>query len=159
AVMSNKEWVALAKALDHAEWLEDERFKTPELRDLNIDARLQLTQDVLQTRTTEEWLERLEAAGVPCAPVLTRHQVIAHPHVLAGDILLESNHPVAGRLRQTRTAARFEVPTVIRRGAPRLGEHNVEVLSELGLTQTEIGELGSEGVIGTPAQAHGGVRQ
>ena len=153
AVMSNKEWVALAKALGHPEWLEDERFKTPELRDLNIDARLQMTQDVLKSRTTEEWLERLEAAGVPCAPVLTRDQVIAHPHVLAGDILLESEHPAAGRLRQTRTAARFETPTVIRRGAPRLGEHNGEILGELGLTEAEIGELGRHGAIGPLAAA------
>ena len=153
AVMSNKEWTALAKAVGHPEWLEDARFKTPELRDLNIDARLGLIQDVLKTRTTEEWLERLEAAGVPCAPVLTRDQVIAHPHVLAGDILLESDHPAAGRLRQTRTAARFETPTVIRHGAPRLGEHTGEILRELGLTEAEIGELGRHGAIGPPAAA------
>ena len=108
---------------------------------------------MLKTRTTEEWLERLEAASVPCAPVLTRDQVIAHPHVLAGDILLESDHPAAGRLRQTRTAARFETPTVIRRGAPRLGEHTGEILRELGLTEAEIGELGRHGAIGPPAAA------
>ena len=112
---------------------------------------------MLKTRTTAEWLERLEAAGVPCAPVLTRDQVIAHPHVLAGDILLESDHPAAGRLRQTRTAARFETPTVIRQGAPRLGEHNGEILRELGLTEAEIGELGRHGAIG-PRQRHRAAR-
>jgi crotonobetainyl-CoA:carnitine CoA-transferase CaiB-like acyl-CoA transferase len=153
AVMSNKEWVSLAKALGHPEWLEDERFKTPEQRDLNIDARLQMTQDVLKSRATEEWLEHLEAAGVPCAPVLTRDQVIAHPHVLAGDILLESDHPAAGRLRQTRTAARFETPTVVRRGAPKLGEHTGEILRELGVSEAEIGELGRQGAIGSPPAA------
>jgi crotonobetainyl-CoA:carnitine CoA-transferase CaiB-like acyl-CoA transferase len=65
--MSNKEWTALARAVGHLEWLKDPRFATPELRDRNIDARLQLIQDVLKTRTTEEWLERLMAEGVPCA--------------------------------------------------------------------------------------------
>ena len=87
AVMSNKEWTALTRALERPEWLDDPRFKTPALRDQNIDDRLQMTQDVLKSRTTEEWLERLEAEGVPCAPVLTRDQVIAHPQVLASNIL------------------------------------------------------------------------
>jgi crotonobetainyl-CoA:carnitine CoA-transferase CaiB-like acyl-CoA transferase len=148
AVMTNKEWAALARALGKPEWLEDERFKTPALRDQNIDARLEMTQEVLKTRTTAEWLERMEAEGVPCAPVLTREQIIAHPQIAAAGILLESDHPVAGRIRQTRTAARFEAPTIVRYGAPRLGEHTGEVLSELGLAQQEIDALRSEGVIG-----------
>jgi len=148
AVMTNKEWAALTRALGRSEWREDPRFTTPALRDSNIDVRLQLTQDVLKTRTTEEWLGRLESEGVPCAPVLTRNQVIAHPQVLASGILLESDHPSAGRLRQTRTAARFETPMVVRYGAPRLGEHTGEVLAELGLSPADIAALHRERVIG-----------
>ena len=153
AVMSDKEWAALARAVDHPEWLEDPRFKTPALRDQNIDARLQLTQDVLKTRTTEVWLERLTAEGVPCAPVLTRDQIAQHPHVLESGILLESEHPIAGRLRQTRTAARFETPTVVRHGAPGLGEHSDQILAELRFTDAQIAELRSERVVGpSPAR-------
>jgi crotonobetainyl-CoA:carnitine CoA-transferase CaiB-like acyl-CoA transferase len=148
AVMTDKEWVALARALEHPQWLDDPRFKTPALREQNIDARLQMTQDVLRTRTTEEWLQRLGREGVPCAPVLTRDQVINHPQVLASNILLESDHPTAGRLRQTRAAARFATEMVVRRGAPRLGEHNREVLTELGLSNDEIMELRQQSVIG-----------
>jgi crotonobetainyl-CoA:carnitine CoA-transferase CaiB-like acyl-CoA transferase len=151
AVMSNKEWAALARALERPHWLDDERFKTPELRDRNIDARLEMTQAVLKERTTAEWLERLEAEGVPCAPVLTRDQVIAHPQIAASGILLESEHPIAGRLRQTRTAARFATPTVIRCGAPRLGEHTDEVLRDLGLSPAEIADLQRDRVIAAPA--------
>jgi crotonobetainyl-CoA:carnitine CoA-transferase CaiB-like acyl-CoA transferase len=154
AVMTNKEWLALTRALERPEWLEDQRFQTPALRDQNIDARLELTQQVLKTRTTEDWLQRLEAAGVPCAPVLTRAQVIAHPQIRASGILLESEHPSAGRLRQTRTAARFDTPTLIRRGAPHLGEHSREILAELGLTDAAIEALRHEGIIrtqGSPA--------
>jgi crotonobetainyl-CoA:carnitine CoA-transferase CaiB-like acyl-CoA transferase len=147
AVMTNKEWAALTRALERPDWLQDGRFSTPALRDQNIDARLQMTQDVLRTRTTEEWLQRLEAAGVPCAPVLTREQVIKHPQIIASGILLESEHPSAGRLRQTRAAARFATPTVIRRGAPRLGEHSQEILAELGLTETAIEALRCERII------------
>jgi crotonobetainyl-CoA:carnitine CoA-transferase CaiB-like acyl-CoA transferase len=153
AVMTNKEWAALTRALGKPEWLKDERFATPALRDQNIDTRLQMTQEVLRTRTTQEWLERLEAEGVPCAPVLTRDQVIAHPQILASGILLESDHPVAGRLRQTRTAARFEAPTVIRHAAPRLGEHTEEVLAELGLSRDEMAALRQQRVVGEKRMA------
>lgn len=149
AVMGNKEWTALTRALERPEWLDDARFKTPDLRDQNIDARLQMTQDVLKSRTTEEWLERLEAEGVPCAPVLTRDQVINHPQVIASKILMETEHPVVGRLRQTRPAARFtKTPPQYRRGAPLLGEHTAEVLGELGLSGQDIGALQKSGVIG-----------
>jgi crotonobetainyl-CoA:carnitine CoA-transferase CaiB-like acyl-CoA transferase len=146
AVMTNKEWVNLTRALQRPEWLEDPRFSTPASRDQNIDTRLAMTQEVLKTRTTEEWLERLEAEGVPCAPVLTRDQVIAHPQIAASGILLESDHPVAGRLRQTRTAARFATPTVVRYGAPLLGEHNGEVFAELGLSREQVAVLQKQGV-------------
>jgi crotonobetainyl-CoA:carnitine CoA-transferase CaiB-like acyl-CoA transferase len=152
AVMGDKEWAALTRALERPQWLDDPRFKTAELRDQNIDARLQMTQDVLQGRTTGEWLARLEAEGVPCAPVLTRDQVIAHPQVLASGILMESEHPVAGRLRQTRAAARFsQTSTMLRRGAPRLGEHTGEILRELGISDEDIRRLQRDKVVGGDA--------
>ena len=137
AVMSDKEWANLTRAFERPEWLEDPRFKTPALRDQNINARLAMIQEVLRTRTTAEWMARLEAADVPCAPALTRSEVIDHPQVLASEILLESDHPVAGRLRQTRPAARYSAtPPELRRGAPQLGEHGDEILRELGLSRT-----------------------
>ena len=69
--------------------------------------------------------------------------------MVASEIVIEREHPVAGRLRQTRTAARFEgTPADIRKGAPRLGEHNNEVLSELGLSESEIAELRNCGAVG-----------
>ena len=149
AVMSDKEWAALTRALERPEWLEDPRFKTPALRDQNINDRLAMTQEVLKTRSSETWLRRLEAEQVPCAPVLTRSQAIAHPQVLASGILLQSEHPFAGTLRQARAAARFsETPTSLRRGAPRLGEHTEEVLRELGLAADEIDGLRRRGIIG-----------
>src|SRR6185295_3515553 len=131
------------------EWLDDPRFKTPALRDQNINDRLQMTQDVLKTRTTEEWLARLETEAVPCAPVLTRDQVIAHPQVQASNILMETEHPVVGRLRQTRPAARFtKTPPQYCRGAPLHGEHTAEVLAELGLTSADVGALQNKGIVG-----------
>ena len=149
AVMSNREWLALTRAFDKPEWLEDPRFKTPALRDQNIDDRLELIQEVLATKTTEEWLERLEAEGVPCAPVLTRNALLEHPQIVASGTAIETDHPDAGRLRQARPAARFEgTPSEIRRGAPQLGAHTDEVLAEAGLTGAEIESLRTAKVVG-----------
>ena len=147
AVMTNAQWEALCHAFDHTEWLEDPRFSTTELRDINIDARLGLIQAVLETQTTGHWMALLEEAGVPCAPVLNRSELMDHPQVQASGIIEENEHPKAGLLRQTRNAARFSVTeTEFRRGA-QLGEHTREVLAEAGFSEEEIKALDTEGAI------------
>jgi crotonobetainyl-CoA:carnitine CoA-transferase CaiB-like acyl-CoA transferase len=149
AVVTDRQWQGLTRALETPEWLEDERFKTPALRAQNIDARLQMTQDVLIGRTSAEWLERLTKADVPCGPVLTRNQMIRHPHIAALELLEEYDHPQAGRLRQARNAARFAgTPASIRRPAPVLGQHPEEVLTEIGYTASEIARLRAAGAAG-----------
>jgi crotonobetainyl-CoA:carnitine CoA-transferase CaiB-like acyl-CoA transferase len=108
----------------------------------HINERLLLTQDALRTRPSDEWLERLTSEGVPCAPVLTRTEMLAHPQIHANEIVVETDHSIAGRLRQARPAARFSAtPASIRAGAPALGEHTRAVLSELGYTPDEIDSL------------------
>jgi crotonobetainyl-CoA:carnitine CoA-transferase CaiB-like acyl-CoA transferase len=148
AVQTDRQWKALTRALDRPEWLEDERFKTAGLRQQNIDERLELTQEVLKTRSAGEWLIRLESEGVPCAPVLTRSQLISHPQVLENGIVVETEHPVAGPLRQARAAARFSrTPVTFRRGAPRLGEDTAAVLKEAGYTYEAIEALARDGAV------------
>jgi crotonobetainyl-CoA:carnitine CoA-transferase CaiB-like acyl-CoA transferase len=150
AIMSNKEWIGLTKALERTEWLEDERFATPSARDKHVNERLLMTQEVLKTRTTAEWMLRLEANDVPCAPALKRSEVIQHPQVVAAQTIVEVDHHAAGRLRQARSPARFErTPSSIRCGAPLLGEHNDEVLSELGYSESTRSELRAGRIIGS----------
>ena len=148
AVMSDREWRGLTRALERPAWLDDARFLTPALRDQNIDARLDLIQSVLLERPASEWLERLEAENVPCAPVLTRTAMLAHPQVAANEIVQVYAHPDAGPLRQARPAAQFsQTPAAVLRGAPRLGEHTAEILAEAGVAAADIDELTAAGVI------------
>jgi len=142
AVQSDKEWSGLCRAFDKPEWLTDPRFASAALRHQNIDIRLQMTQDVLRTDSSSHWLQRLEAQDVPCAPVLTRKEVIRHPQIVANQTIIEHDHPVAGTLRQARPAPLFSAtPTSYRIPAPALGEHTREVLLGSGLSDKEISKL------------------
>ncbi len=149
--VSDAEWRGMCRALERPEWLDDPRFATPTSRIVNVAARLELTAEVLRTRTTAEWLERLDRESVPCAPILTREQVLTHPQIVENEILEELDHPAAGRIRQPRPAARFaETPARIQRHAPGLGEHSHEVLRELGVPEGELARLTAARVIGQP---------
>ena len=148
SVMANDQWQGLCHALGHPEWLDDERFKTPAGRDRHANERLELTQEALLDKTAEEWLEILEAAGVPCAPVLTRADMVRHAQVEASGIVVETDHPHAGRLRQARNAARFAVTVPeIRRGAPHLGEHTMDILDDLGYDEDRREALLANGIV------------
>ena len=149
AVQTDKQWRGLTEALDRPEWLDDPRFRTQELRQVNIDDRLSLTQEVLKTNSSAHWLARLEAADIPCVPVLTRNQMIGNEQIAANGIVIETEHPDAGRLRQARPAALFsETPTAAPRPAPRLGADAEEVLGEAGFDAAEIAALREAGALG-----------
>jgi len=148
AVQSNKEWANLCCAFGKPEWRDDPRFASAALRSDNIDARLRMTQEVLKTATTADWLSRLEREDVPCAPVLRRAEVVRHPQIEANGVVTEVAHPVAGLLRQARQAPVFsKTPAAFRRPAPALGEDTEAVLASAGLTPEEIAALAADGVV------------
>src|SRR5215510_10800156 len=145
-VVSDTEWLGLTRALEHPEWLDDSRFKTVPGRVKYADARLELTAEVLKTKTSAEWLARLDAEQVPCAPVLTREDLLTDPQIAANALIIESEHPQAGRMRQARPAARFnDTPAELRSPAPLLGQHTDEVLTGLGVSSEQLAALRTAG--------------
>jgi crotonobetainyl-CoA:carnitine CoA-transferase CaiB-like acyl-CoA transferase len=145
---SDDEWRALARALEHPEWITDPRFKTPPARERNAEARLELMASVLKTRTSAQWLVRMDNQQVPCAPILNRWDMLHHPQVLENRIVIENDHPHAGRIRQPRPAAQFDgTPTATPKPAPLLGEHTREVLGAIGVQPRELDELYAAGAI------------
>jgi crotonobetainyl-CoA:carnitine CoA-transferase CaiB-like acyl-CoA transferase len=97
--------------------------------------------------TTAEAIGRMEAEKVPCGAVLATHELADDPHVKASGLLVDSEHPVAGPLRQPRPAARFEkTPARLGGPAPTLGQQTDEILEELGHGD-EIEALREAGVV------------
>ncbi|MHC1561482.1 CaiB/BaiF CoA transferase family protein [Actinomycetospora sp. C-140] len=149
STMKDGEWKAFCAAAERPDLLADDRFDTAAKRDENVDERLAAIQEVLRRRPAAEWLEILPAHGVPCAPALRRCELIDHPQIRASGTVVETVHPVAGRLRQARPAPRFsDTPVDPPRGAPLLGQHNDELLAELGLDRSAVDRMVAAGVVG-----------
>jgi crotonobetainyl-CoA:carnitine CoA-transferase CaiB-like acyl-CoA transferase len=137
--ISDSEWQGFCKASGDPELARDERFATPGARFVNATARINKMQEYIGQRTTAEWLERLDAADVPCAPILRRGEIIHNEQVVARGLIEEFDQPTVGRVRQPKPAAIFEVSKAVIGGpAPRVGEHSRVVLRELGYSDSAI---------------------
>ncbi|MEM1432358.1 MAG: CoA transferase, partial [Pseudomonadota bacterium] len=144
---TDRTWTGLSAAVGRPDWLEDPRFATVAAREENKTARLELTQEALLTDTTDNWMTRLGAHDVPCAPVMRRDQVYRHPQVQANGAVVELEHPQAGRIRQARTPARFSnTPTAAGTPARRLGEDTRAVLADAGFGSDAIAKMIADGV-------------
>jgi crotonobetainyl-CoA:carnitine CoA-transferase CaiB-like acyl-CoA transferase len=140
--ISDSEWQGFCRATGDPELAKDERFATPGGRSVNATARINKMQEYIGQHTTAEWLERLDAADVPCAPILRRSEIIHNEQVVARGLIAEIDQPGVGRIRQPKPAARFERNEAVIAGpAPRIGEHSRQVLAELGYDERAIDKM------------------
>lgn len=139
---STKHWLTFFELAGRPELAADERFHTMGGRTKNIGELYQHLSEIMPTRTTAEWLEALEAADVPAAPMNTPEQLFTDPHLTAVGMFPESEHPSEGKVRHIKVPVTFhKTPGGLTRHAPRLGEHSREILDEAGLSEAEINLL------------------
>lgn len=108
---------------------EDPRFKVQADRVKNNKALIALLQEKLKHEPSAHWLAALEAVGIPAGPVLHFDEVFTDPQILAREMVVETEHPVTGKFRTMGVTVKLsDTPGAVTRPAPRLGEHNDEVL-------------------------------
>ena len=131
------------------ELAQDPRFVTNGKRVENRDELTRLLQEVMQRRTTREWVQALEAGGVPNGPINDLAQVYEEPQVQARNIRVEMDHPVAGKLSTVASPMRFsQTPVEYRLAPPTVGQHTDAVLrGVLGKDDAQIAALRDAGVL------------
>ena len=141
-------WERLCAAIGRDDLVTDPRFVEPRDRMSNIDDLVSTLEVTFAQQTSDHWLETLEAAGVPAGPINDLAQVYDDPQVRAREMMVETDHPVAGRVKNIGIPIKLsETPGQFRRPAPTLGQHTDEVLTDLGCSDDEIDKLRSEGVV------------
>ncbi len=146
---TDAQWQSLCRALDRPDLATDTRFADLHGRITHgAEINTELEKEAVKF-TTVDLVQLVEEADVPAAPVNTRDQMIADPHVQYRDIVQESLHPTAGRIRSARSPALFsKTASTHTRHAPLFGEHTDAVLTELlQVSSDELSTLRSEGVI------------
>ncbi len=141
-------WERLVKVLGRPELADDARFRTNGDRMNNLAALTPLIAERLRQRTSAEWIPEFEAAGVPVGPVNKIGDMLADPQVAAREMVLEVDHPRAGRIRALGMPIKFsETSGDLTRPAPLLGEHSREILTGLGYSGAEIEALQRDGAV------------
>jgi formyl-CoA transferase/CoA:oxalate CoA-transferase len=148
AVWVDRMWKPFCHAMGLADLAGDARFATRESRREHRVALVAQLEPRFRDHTVAEWMARLEAADVLCAPINTYADLDADPQIRATGMFLEQDHPRAGRVRTLGTPVRLEkTPGTLRRAAPALGEDSEAVLREAGLDAAEVDRLRQAGVI------------
>ena len=141
-------WERLCVAIGRDELVADPRFVEPRDRMNNVDELVSTLEGTFAQHTSDHWLEILEAADVPAGPINDLAQVYNDPQVRAREMMVETDHPVAGRVKNIGIPIKLsETPGRLQRPAPTLGQHTDEVLRDLGCLPDQIEKLRAEGVV------------
>ena len=143
---NQKLWKQLCESIHRPELFEDSRFKTNPLRLAN---RLELATELEKTfvqKDSDEWVNLLLAAGIPAGPINTYPQAFNSDHGQHRNMRMEIDHPIEGKVPNIGFAVKMNgTPQQVRRHPPLLGEHNDEILAELGISNEALNKLKAGG--------------
>ena len=141
-------WTRFCKALGHEEWLADPDFADEPARARNRGKLNAAISQVSATRTTAQWIEVLNEAGVPSGPIYTMDQVFADPQVRHLEAAAAVRHPQLGEVRLVNQVVKLSrTPARMATATPELGEHTDEILAELGYAPAEVEGLRSRKIV------------
>src|SRR3984885_8703115 len=146
-VYNDKQWENFFKATGRDDLRQNPKFATFAARAVNIDMVYAELARILQTRTTAEWTELLDAADVPVLPMHDLESMLSDPHLVATNYFPVVDHPTEGAIRNMKVSATWsETPAEPTRLAPRLNQHGAEILREAGFSAEEIAAMVRDGV-------------
>jgi len=141
-------WKRLCDAIGRPDLMDDPRFKSAEGRAANRAALADEINAVLTTRPSLDWVESLNAAGVPCGPIHSMDEVFADAQVKHLNAAVAVEHPTLGRLNILNQAIKLSrTPAAVVTATPERGEHSDEILGEIGLSAAEVADLRESGAI------------
>ena len=145
---NDAQWQRFCAVAGLETWVNHPDFATNALRVANHDKVVALLKPVMKSKTVAQWMASLEPVSVPCSPIHTLGQALAHPQVQARAIVTETVHPVLGRVQNIGHPVQFQhQPRSASRPAPLLGEHTKEILHQLGYDVQQIAGLERHGVV------------
>jgi len=145
---NQKNWLRLLEVLEASELAEDPRFTENTDRMAHLEELVESLNKIFIEHSTEDWLQRLEVAGVPAGPVLNVNEMHKDPHALARDMIVEVDHNRLGPVKTLGLPVKFsKTPGKVAMGAPVYGQHTREVLAEYGYEEEKIDELIAKGAV------------
>lgn len=141
-------WERMCHVLGLEGLVSDPRYAARGDRKSNEVELAAVLEETLQQETTEHWLEQLEAAGVPAGPLNNLHQMYSDPQVQARNMMVEFEDPELGTIKNIGIPVKLSAtPGKIRRRAPGLGEHTLEILLQAGYTREQIEEMAAADIV------------
>ena len=126
---NNALWKKMCKALCIEQYADDPRFRDNMDRVANMRELAEVISDATITKTTAEWMEILNDAGVPAAPINTIADAVMDEQVLARDMVVEVERPGGGKSRFAGNPIKLsDTPPILNKDIPKLGQHNKEVM-------------------------------
>jgi len=148
AVGNDQQWRRFCEMADLQQLAEDPRYATNRERVKAYDELRPKIADVLRKRPAAEWIEKLQAAEIPCGPINDVLAAFESPQATARGMSVSVEHPVLGAVRQTGIPFTFSsTPASIRSAPPLLGENADEILAELGYAPEDVTTLREAGAI------------